>query len=199
MTETASAVMSFGSEKQYFDFNKPSDQKNLARLLANWSPSFIQNWFDGKIIQQWYRDNNISQEKQQEWNKIFTPFMVKYLIVHNLTDPINSLNRIKYNLETVLTDQNIANQLDWSVEEVKSMFTFFDKKHAALNSGLDPLEALKKIKYNLETVLTDQNIADQLNLPLDKVQTLFTPFLRKYVAVHHIMDPLASLSALISN
>ena len=140
--------MSFGSEKQYFDFNKPSDQKNLARLLANWSPSFIQNWFDGKIIQQWYRDNNISQEKQQEWNKIFTPFMVKYLIVHNLTDPISGLNRIK---------------------------------------------------YNLETVLTDQNIADQLNLSLDKVQTLFTPFLRKYVAVHHIMDPLASLSALVSN
>ncbi len=343
--ETASAVMSLGSEKQYFDFNQPADQKKIAKLLANWSPNFINEWFEGKTIQQWYQDSGISQEKQQEWNKIFTPSMVKNLIVHNSTDPIGTLNTIKYNLETVLTDQNIADQLDWPLEEVKSFlttglkirfamhnildplkavrrfkynletvltdqniadqldwpvdkiktlltsaeikgfairnsldplkavrrfkynletvltdqniadqldwpleevestFTFFDKKHVALNSGLDPLEALKKIKYNLETVLTDQNIADQLNwsseeisrylpwftkkyvaigyidnplealkkikynletvltdqniadqldLSLDKVQTLFTPYLRKYVAVHHIMDPLAS-------
>jgi hypothetical protein len=130
-----------GSEKQYFDFNKPTDQKNLARLLANWSPSFITEWFEGKTIQQWYQDNDISQEKQQEWNKIFTPAMMKYLIVGNLTDPIGALNTIK---------------------------------------------------YNLETVLTDQNLADQFNLSIDEAQALLPPSLRKYVAIHHIMDPLAS-------
>ena len=190
--ETASAVMSLGSEKQYFDFNQPADQKKIAKLLANWSPNFINEWFEGKTIQQWYQDSGISQEKQQEWNKIFTPSMVKNLIVHNSTDPIGTLNTIKYNLETVLTDQNIADQLDWPLEEVKSFLTTGLKIRFAMHNILDPLKAVRRFKYNLETVLTDQNIADQLDLSLDKVQTLFTPYLRKYVAVHHIMDPLAS-------
>jgi len=193
VTETASAVMSLGSEKQYFDFNKTTDQKNLARLLANWSPSFITEWFEGKTIQQWYQDNDISQEKQQEWNKIFTPATMKYLIVGNLADPIGALNTVKYNLETVLTDQNIADQLDWPIEEVKSFLTTGVKIRFALHNSLDPLKAVRRFKYNLETVLTDQNIADQLDWPVDKIKTLLTSAEIKSFALHNSLDPLKAV------
>ncbi len=199
VTETASAVMSLGSEKQYFDFNKTTDQKNLARLLANWSPSFITEWFEGKTIQQWYQDNDISQEKQQEWNKIFTPATMKYLIVGNLADPIGALNTVKYNLETVLTDQNIADQLDWPIEEVKSFLTTGVKIRFALHNSLDPLKAVRRFKYNLETVLTDQNIADQLDWPIEEVESMFTFFDKKHVALNSGLDPLEALKKIKYN
>jgi AraC-like DNA-binding protein len=193
IVETASAVL-----QALPDFvKKPVDKvpsekerKDLAKLIANWGPGFVNEWMRGKIIRRWLEEKNISQEEINEWLEAFTPGMRKHFAVNNVTDPLEALERVKHNLEQELTDDKISNALGWSEAEVKEVFTPGERKHFAVHNINNPSEALKRVKHNLEQELTDDKISDELGWSETEVREVFTPSMRKYFAVHYINNPL---------
>lgn len=67
------------------------------------------------------------------------------------------------------------------------------RKYFAVNNVANPLEALLRVQYNLEVVLTDANIADSLGCSAEMVAKEIHSSLRKHFAIHNIADPLKGL------
>ncbi len=63
----------------------------------------------------------------------------------------------------------------------------------------DPLKALDKIKANLRVLSDTSAIAKRLGWSEAEVEEVFTPGIRKYLAVHNINDPLKALDKIKAN
>jgi hypothetical protein len=141
-------------------------------------------------------DENISKELNwdiEEVRGIITPSIKKHLAISNISNPLEALRKVKYNLENILSDENIATELDWNIEEVKDMITLGRKKYLAINYISNPLGALKKIKYNLENILTNENIAIEFDWDIEEVKDMITLGMKKHLAINHISNPLEAL------
>ena len=71
--------------------------------------------------------------------EVFTPGIRQYFAVHNISDPLAALERVKDNID-LLTDQAIAEKTGWSLEEVGEVFTPGIRKHLAVHNISDPLK-----------------------------------------------------------
>jgi hypothetical protein len=69
--------------------------------------------------------------------------MKKDLAISYISDPIEALRKVKYNLKYILTDENIANEFNLSVEEVKNKVSMRDRRYFALFNISDPLKGLE--------------------------------------------------------
>ena len=196
IVETASAVievyMSLGTKKPIQEMSN-QDKRLITKLLANWGPQMATEWLNGGILERWLAGQNYDVSERAQWHEVFTPSVRKRFAVYNITDPLAALERVKTNLQEVLTDDNIANRLNWRPDEVAEVFTPSMRKRFAVHNITDPLAALERVKTNLQEVLTDDNIANRLNWRPDEVAEVFTPSMRKRFAVHNITDPLAGI------
>ena len=167
------------------------EQADLAKILANWGPQFLVEWMDGSIITRWLDSLGITQtEKQDLLSTTFTPAIRKYLAVHNITDPLAALDRVKTNLDLLNDNQTLAERLGWSETEVTATFTPTIRKYLAVNNITDPLAALDRVKANLDLLNDNQALAERLGWSETEVAATFTPAIRKYLAVSNITDPL---------
>jgi len=190
VVETATAVMQVVGDVANLNIKTNKECQNISKIIYNWGPRFAKQWFDGTIIKQWMDSENIAEQEQTEWLNIFTPNVRKHLAVYYISDPLKALSQVKENLEVHLTDQSIAKHLNWTESEAQVVFTPSLRKHLAVKNISDPLKALSQVKENLKVHLTDQSIAKHLNWTESEAQVVFTPSLRKYLAVNNISDPL---------
>jgi hypothetical protein len=147
-------------------------------------------------LEQVLTDENISKELDwdiEEVRSIITSGIRKRLTVSNISNPLEALKKVKYNLENILTDENIAKELNWYIEEVKGIVDVSIKKELAYKNITDPLEALRIFKHNLEDVLTDENIAKELGWDIEEVKEIVTIGMKKALVIRNISDPLKNL------
>ncbi len=198
ITETAAAVLKvlpvFVSNPR-----KPNqaESRNLARVLANWGPQFVTEWMDGSILSKWLEQQNLTDEQSKEWQDTITPGLRKYIAIGNTVDPLAALDKVKANLE-LMTDEVIADQLGWSIDEAKNIINPAIRKHFAVHNTVDPLAALDKVKANLE-LMTDEVIAERLGWSIDEAKNIINPAVRKYFAFNNTVDPLAALDKVKAN
>jgi len=240
--ETAAAVMEAITPENGFDLGKTKgDRATAVKLISCWGPEFVRQWSNGKIMEQWADDRQLTPEEKAEmfaifppgvrkqfatdypgdplaaldlvhhnlkeiwttermairlgWSEnevdeVFTPALRKTLIKGYLHNPNKAIDTVKYNLEEVLTDDNIARHIGWSPEEVAESFAPGIRKKFAAGNLADPLKAIRKIRHNFEEVLTDANLAQRLNWSENEVVGVFNPKLRRYLAVANTADPL---------
>ena len=67
--------------------------------------------------------------------------MRRYFAVHNINNPMEALDRVKANLES-LNDQAIAEQLGWSEEEAREFIKPGIRRQLAVNNITDPFSGL---------------------------------------------------------
>lgn len=142
--ETAAAVMAASSTDGGFDIlNCATDRAIVAKLISSRGPRFAQEWVDGTIISGWLSEQQLSEEEQKGFLRMLTPGARKHAIRHHIDNPLSFIERIKNNVEVVLTDENIAAHLGWSVDEAREMFTPTIRKYFAIGNAADPLAACK--------------------------------------------------------
>jgi hypothetical protein len=168
-------------------------QRDIVSLLTKWGPAFIQEWFDDTIIKNYLISEGLDHEQQQYWLGVFNWSTKSTIISNFISNPLDAVKRIKHNLEHILTDENIARELSWDIEEVRSIITSSMKKVLASTYISNPLEALRKVKYNLENILSDENISKELNWDIEEVRGIITPSIKKHLAISNISNPLEAL------
>jgi hypothetical protein len=90
-------------------------------------------------------------------------------------------------------DDLIAQQLNITLEEAQELFPKWLRLRFAVGNISNPLDALQRVKQHLDTTLTDENIAQQLNITLEEAQQLFSKGLRLYFTINNISNPLEAL------
>lgn len=110
-----------------------------------------------------------------------------------LDDPLGRLYDVRDNVLPRIDDENLARLLYCTPQEAAEMFPPYLRWIAALSSSA-PLKLFKHAKLHLETTLTDERIAEQVELPLTQVQLIFMPWIRSYFAVNNTNDPLRACS-----
>ena len=173
-----------------------TEQKNIAKVLANWGPQFTIEWLSGSILNTWLQAQDITGEDNQQWQKLFSPSMLRQFAVYYINDPMSALDRVKTNLE-LMTDEAIANRLGWDEDQVRDTFSPVMRKYIAIDY-VEPLAALDRVKTNLE-LMTDEAIANRLGWDEDQVRDVFSPSLRKYFATRNINDPFSALDRVKTN
>jgi DNA-directed RNA polymerase specialized sigma subunit len=141
-------------------------------------------------------DENISRElgmSIEEVRESFPRWMRLRLAVHNISNPLEALRKVKGHLERTLSDENISRELGMSIEEVRESFPRWMRSHFAIYYISNPLEALRKVKEHLEITLSDENIAKELGMSIEEVRESFPRSLRLYLAVGYISNPLEAL------
>jgi DNA-directed RNA polymerase specialized sigma subunit len=113
--------------------------------------------------------------------------------VHNISNPLEALKKVKEHLDTTLSDENIARELGMSIEEVRESFPKGIRLRFAAYKISNPLEALKRVKEHLDTTLSDENISRELGMSIEEVRESFPRSLRLYLAVGYISNPLEAL------
>ena len=170
---------------------RKTEKQDLSKIISNWGPNFVKEWFSGKIIEEHFRQSGLDDAEIREWLNTFTPGMRRYFAVSNITDPMEALDRVKANLES-LNDQAIADRLGWSEEEAREIITPSMRRYFAVGNINNPMEALDRVKANLES-LNDQAIAERLGWSEEEARDIITPGIRRHFAVHNITDPFSGL------
>lgn len=200
VVETAAAVMQvIGDVPQYKIETYSKDADRIAAIIASWGPKFAKQWFDTTILTQWMNGLGISDTEQSQWLEVFTPGVLKRIAEYHTTNPINALNRIKNNLDTYLTEEAIAAQLAWQLEEVRAVFSPSVRKHFAVSNISNPQQAIKKVKDNLEVHLSSANIAKITGWSEDLVRDTFSPYILRRIAVHQINNPITAIRKIKDN
>ena len=168
-----------------------TEKEDLSKIISNWGPNFVKEWFSGKIIEEHFRQSGLDDAEIREWLNTFTPGIRRRFAVGNITDPMEALDRVKANLES-LNDQAIAERLDWSEEEAREIITPSTRRYFAVKNITNPMEALDRVKANLES-LNDQAIAEQLGWREEEAREIITPSTRRYFAVNNTTDPFSGL------
>ncbi len=190
--ETAAVVMQVLPIWSETPFNpSKADKTNLAQILANWGPGFLKQWMDGTILNKWIEKQSIADTEAQEYNEIFTPGLLKHFVINNISDPLAILDKVAKNL-AFMTDEVLAEYLEWTEEEVKEILTPGLRKRFAVNNISNPLDALDKFAANLD-LLSDEVLIECLGWSESDVIEKLTPGLRKHIAVRYSSDPLAAV------
>lgn len=193
VAEAAAAVATASSADGFNTLANKNDRTLLTKVIASRGPRFAHQWLNGNIMSQWMDEQEMPPEEQVEMLNVFSTGVRKCFAGGNIGDPLNALARSKHNLDEVLTDENIAEHLGWSVDRVSEVFTPGIRKTFAVRNMRDPLAATERVKDNLENILTDENIAQELGWSTQKVQEVFSPSVRVYCGVHNIKNPLLAV------
>ena len=78
--------------------------------------------------------------------------------VGNILDPMEALKRVKKHLDETLSDGEIMRELGITLEEVQKDFGRGAKLRFAVGNASDPMKALRRVKRNLDEVLSDEAI-----------------------------------------
>jgi len=196
--ETAAAVM---ESLPAFIKNpaKPTktQKEDLSKIISNWGPNFVKEWFSGKIIEEHFRQSGLDDAEIREWLDTFTPGMLRYFAVGNINNPMEALDRVKANLDS-LSDEAIAERLGWSEEESREIITPGIRRQLAVGNISNPMEALDRVKANLES-LNDEAIAERLGWSEEESREIITPGIRHQLAVNNITDPMEALDRVRAN
>ena len=76
----------------------------------------------------------------------------------NILDPMEALKRVKKHLDETLSDGEIMRELGITLEEVQKDFGRGAKLRFAVGNASDPMKALRRVKRNLDEVLSDEAI-----------------------------------------
>ena len=195
VVETAAAVMSVAGPELGFNIRKYStDRKYLAKIIYSWGPGFARQWLDGTIVDRWTEDCSMDQDQKARWSKILSNDNLKKIAACNMNDPIKALDDLKFNLDTALSSESIAQKFGWTVEEAEDFFKPTLRTEVGLgSSNIDA--ALTRIKFNLDHVLTDNNIAEILECSPQEAALFITPGIRKTLACKH-KNPAEALNTL---
>lgn len=145
-------------------------------------------------------DENIARELDMEVAEVkdfFTKSKKSRIAIGNPSDPMSFLIKIKHNLDTVLTDENIAHKLGMSVEEVNKRFSKNRKIRIVIDHPADPMENFIKINKNIEEVLNDENIARELGVPVGEIEGVFTKAIKNFIAENYISKPVKAIAQII--
>ncbi|MDP3989106.1 MAG: hypothetical protein Q8P93_02635 [bacterium] len=168
--------------------------KKAERIATYHDSGFIKNFLD--------KDDIIAQTlgiTQEEAKDNFPKGLRLHLAVNNISKPTDALKRVKENLDTKLTDENIAANLGITPQEARDNFPKGIRLHLAVHNISNPTEALKRVKENLDTKLTDENIAQTLDITQEEAKDNFPKGLRLRLAVHNISKPIEALERVKEN
>ncbi len=173
--------------------NMPEEIKKYVEKKGNFSSHRVVAYHNYEEINKFLNDD-VSTAKElnmdlEEFQEIFTKNRRKDLVFERIANPIARALYVKNTLQTILTDENIAKELDMDIEEVKETFTKARKVHFAFKNN-DPIEALSRVKNHIEKTLTDENIASALSMDINKVQEIFNKGLKLHMAIRNISDPM---------
>ena len=174
-----------------------TEKEDLSKIISNWGPNFVNEWFSGKIIEEHFRQSGLDDAEIQELLDTFTPSMRRYFAVGNINNPMEALDRVKANLES-LSDEAIAERLGWSEEEAGEFITPSIRRRFAVSNITDPMEALDRVKANLES-LSDEAIAERLGWSEEKAREIITTGILRQLAVEHINNPMEALDRVKAN
>jgi DNA-directed RNA polymerase specialized sigma subunit len=141
-------------------------------------------------------DENIAQElgiTPEESRETFTKSMRTRFAVNNIADPIGALKKVAHHIEVTLSNENIAKELDMSVEEVQQTFTKSTRVGFAIANMSNPMKGLAKMKHHLEVTLSDENIAQELGITPEEAHETFTKGMKNRFAVIYSSDPIEAL------
>jgi hypothetical protein len=198
--EAAAAAATSGTPRNGFFLEISNhDRRRLAKLLAVWGPKFVDQWFDGTILRQWAQVQGMSDEVFETWRTTFGPAELRAVADKNNLDPLGALNRAKAHLEGPLSSAAIAEKVGWSIDEVALIFTPARRLLLTIvyPTGFDA--ALRRIKRNLEEVVTCQNLAERYGMSDHRVREVFTPSRRVAIAVACTAKPLTACDRLYRN
>ena len=151
--ETAAAILEVLPE---FVNNpmKPTktEKEDLSKLISNWGPNFVREWFNGTIIEKHFRQSGLEDTEIKEWLNTFSPGLRRHFAVGNINNPMEALDRVKANLDN-LNDRAIAERLGWSEEDARDIITPGMRRRFAVGNISDPFAGLidyinGKIKYS---------------------------------------------------
>ena len=80
----------------------------------------------------------------------------------NISDPMGALKRMKRHLDETLRDEEIVKELGITLEEVQENFGRGVKLRFAVGNISDPMKALRRVKKNLDEILSDKAIMGEL-------------------------------------
>ena len=85
-----------------------------------------------------------------------------YCAVGNISDPVGAIRRVKKHLDETLSDEVIMRELGITLEEVQENFGRGVKLRFAVGNISDPMKALRRVKKNLDEILSDKAIMGEL-------------------------------------
>lgn len=127
-----------------FDYNNANDRKKAVDVIASRDISYIKDFFSPNYIKNWFKNNNLDETLADKYQRVFSPAVKKRILTHNINNPDKAISKIIYNLEEVLTDENIASMLGLDESEVSKIFTPSVKKHFAIININNPLKGCLK-------------------------------------------------------
>ena len=92
-------------------------------------------------------DENIAKElgiTQSEAQEYFPRGVRLHFAVHNISDPLEALRKVKHHLDYTLTDENIARALGITPSEAQEYFSRGVRLYFAVHHISDPLDGLNK-------------------------------------------------------
>ena len=150
-------VCNYESIRLYMRSNKIGNEKDLSRIAQLWDGDFIALYFsnDATIA----REFGISLEEVQE---NFGRGVKLHFAVNNISDPMGAIRRVKKHLDETLSDEAIMKELGITLEEVQENFGRGVKLRFAVGNISDPMKALRRVKKNLDEILSDKAIMGEL-------------------------------------
>jgi hypothetical protein len=127
-------ILNYESIRLYCKNNKIWKSTDWGKFANIWDDEFISIyfWSDTKIAE----ELNISEKEVRE---NFTKSVKLHFAIGNISDPMGALRRVKKHLDETLADNQIAEELKISEEEVRENFTKSVKLYFAINNISDPM------------------------------------------------------------
>jgi hypothetical protein len=183
--ETAASVielanLGFGGRR---DIDSPSC-KRIMNLIVNRGPLFALEWIKGDII----RDSAHEYDYDAtEISSFFSRAELVALAKSHMTDPLAVAARQVELFKNVLSEENLASELDWEEAKVARIFPPSKRKRLARTWSRNPLKKAKSMAYHIDNTLSTQNVASLLGESETYVDELFYLDDRKKLA--ELEDP----------
>lgn len=159
-------------------------------------------------------NHELTQEQIESLLSILSPSARAILAVNYIANPLKAVDKIIYNLTVLLSDDSIESRLRLSEEKqpekdriseeeiklfIKDVFSPGVRNRLAMQQYNDPVRAVDKIIINFTKLLSYENIANELGWSnIADVKRVFTPSLRKEIAVSYIGNPLEAIKKYIA-
>jgi len=141
-------------------------------------------------------DENIVQLTGWPISKVQQVFPLatkKNIAISNIKNPKLAVLEIKEILDVGLSDENIVQLTGWPISKVQQVFPLNIKRRFIINNPKTYIDAIAKIKNNLEVLLTYEKIAQLTNWKIEDVKKIITPSLKLRLAIDCMNDPEISL------
>lgn len=114
--------------------------------------------------------------------KVFNETFIKLVLTANIDE-----------IETLLLNSKLSKKFPLSPQNLKKTFTRQVKAYLLKSYPRRVLSICERIVRHLEETLRDENISQELWIPLKKVKETFTPGVKRYFAVKNVGDPIKAI------